>query len=105
MSVNGVSIFSGNGLSPVRRQAIIWTSADVLSIEPLETNFSEIRIKVREKHSTNNTPNFNKIHHKVMAYVEFSPGNPAVNTMICAMKKSNDYIVAYMNWRANHISR
>ena len=29
---------SGNGLSPVRRQAITWTNADLLSIEPLGAN-------------------------------------------------------------------
>ena len=31
-SVNGVSIGSDNGLSPVRRQAITWTNAGLLSI-------------------------------------------------------------------------
>ena len=33
---------SDNGLSPGRRQAIIWTNAGVLLIGPLGTNFSEI---------------------------------------------------------------
>ena len=28
-----------NGLSPARRQAIIWTTAGILLIEPLGTNF------------------------------------------------------------------
>ena len=31
-----------NGLSPGRCQAIIWTNARILLIEPLGTNFSEI---------------------------------------------------------------
>ena len=31
-----------NGLSPDRRQAIIWTNAEILLIGPLGTNFSEI---------------------------------------------------------------
>ena len=35
-------IGSDNGLSPGRRQAIIWTNAGILIIGPLETNFSEI---------------------------------------------------------------
>ena len=35
-------IGSDNGLSPGRRQAIIWTNAGILLIGPLETNFSEI---------------------------------------------------------------
>ena len=33
---------SDNGLSPGRRQAIIWTSAGILLIGTLGTNFSEI---------------------------------------------------------------
>ena len=44
--MNWVSIDSGNGLSPVRRQAITWTNADLVSIEMLGTNFSEISIKI-----------------------------------------------------------
>ena len=36
------SIGSDNGLSPGRRQAIIWTNDGILLIEPLGTNFSEI---------------------------------------------------------------
>ena len=34
-------IGSNNGLSPVRRQAIIWTNAGILLIGPLGTNFYE----------------------------------------------------------------
>ena len=45
-SVNLVSIGSDNGLSPMRRQAITWTNACLLSIEPLGTNFSEVLIKI-----------------------------------------------------------
>ena len=37
-------IGSDNGLSPGRRQAIIWTKAVILLIGPLGTNFSEILI-------------------------------------------------------------
>ena len=44
--VNWVIIASGNGLSPFRHQAITWTNADSLSIGPLGTNSSEIRIKI-----------------------------------------------------------
>ena len=39
-------IGSDNGLSPGRRQAIIWTKAGLLLIGPLGTNFSEILIKI-----------------------------------------------------------
>ena len=36
------NIGSDNGLSPGRRQAIIWTNAGILLIGTLGTNFSEI---------------------------------------------------------------
>ena len=36
----------GNGLSPGRRQAIIWTNAGILLIRTLGTNFSEILGKI-----------------------------------------------------------
>ena len=39
-------IGSDNGLSPGRRQAIIWTNAGLLLIGPLGTNFSEILIEI-----------------------------------------------------------
>ena len=39
-------IGSDNGLSPDRRQAIIWTNAGISSIGPLGTNFSEILIEI-----------------------------------------------------------
>ena len=39
-------IASDNGLSPVRRQAIVWTSAGILLIGPWGTNFSDILIDI-----------------------------------------------------------
>ena len=39
-------IASDNGLSPGRRQAIIWTNAEILLIGTLGTNFSEILIEI-----------------------------------------------------------
>ena len=39
-------IGSDNGLSPGRRQAIIWTNAGISLIGPLGTNFSEILIEI-----------------------------------------------------------
>ena len=41
-------IGSENGLSPSRRQAIIWTNAGLLSIGTLQTYFSEILIKIQQ---------------------------------------------------------
>ena len=40
-------IGSDNGLSPGRRQAIIWINAGILLIGPLGTNFSEILIGIQ----------------------------------------------------------
>ena len=45
--VNKLTIIgSDNGLSPGRRQAIIWTNDGILLIAPLGTNFSEILIEI-----------------------------------------------------------
>ena len=45
--MNRISIGSVNGLSPIQRQAIIWTNAGLLPIGPLGTDFSEILIKYK----------------------------------------------------------
>ena len=50
-----ITIGSDNGLSPARRQAIIWNSAGILLIRPLGTNFSEILLEV-------DTFSFKKMH-------------------------------------------
>ena len=52
------SIGSDNGLSPGRRQAIIWTNAGMLLIEPLGTNFNEILIEIHNF-------SFKKMHLKM----------------------------------------
>ena len=51
-------IDSDNGLSPGRRQTIIWTNAGILLIGPLGTNFNEIFIEIH-------TLSFKKIHLKI----------------------------------------
>ena len=51
-------IGSDNGLSPGRRQAIIWTNAGILLIGPLGTNFSETLIAIE-------TLLFKKMHLKI----------------------------------------
>ena len=53
-----IIIGSDNGLSPGRRQAIIWTNARILLIGPLGTNFNEILIEI-------NTFLFRKMHLKM----------------------------------------
>ena len=40
-------IGSDNGLSPGRRQTIIWTNAGIMLIRPIGTNFSEILIGIQ----------------------------------------------------------
>ena len=51
-------IGSDNGLSPERRQAIIWNNAGILFIGPSWTNFSEILIEIH-------TFSFKKMHLKI----------------------------------------
>ena len=51
-------IGSDIGLSPGRRQAIIWTNAGILLIWPLGTNFREILIEI-------NTFLLKKMHLKI----------------------------------------
>ena len=46
MSLNYAIIDSDNGLSPDRRQAIIWTNVGILLIGPLETKLREILIEI-----------------------------------------------------------
>ena len=53
-------IVSDNGLSPYRRQAIIWTNAGILLIGPLGTNFSAILIRIQ-------TFSFKKMHLKMLS--------------------------------------
>ena len=45
-SVHWVITGSGNCLTPVHRQALTWTNTTIFPIEPLETYFSEILIKM-----------------------------------------------------------
>ena len=58
------SIGSDNGLSPGRRQAIIWINAGILLIGPLGTNFSEILIEIY-------TFSFKKMHMKMAAILSW----------------------------------
>ena len=51
-------IVSDNGLSPGRRQAIIWTNDGILSIRTFRTHFSEIVSEI-------NTFSFKKMHFKM----------------------------------------
>ena len=59
-------IGSGNGLSPDRHQAIIWTNTGLLLIGPLGRNFSEIKIEMTILFS------FRKLHFN-MSSVKWRP--------------------------------
>ena len=67
-------IGSDNGLSPGRRQAIIWTNAGILLIRTLGTNFSEI---LGEIHSFS----FSKVHLK-MSSAKWRPFGLGLNELI-----------------------
>ena len=82
--VNKLTIIgSDNGLSPGRRQAIIWTNAGILLIGPLGTNFSEILFEIF-------TFSFKKMHVK-MSSVKWRPSflglnvitGPAMHNITC----------------------
>ena len=66
-------IGSDNGLSPERRQAIIWTNAGILLIGPMGTNFSEISVGIQSF-------SFKKMHFK-MSSVKWCPFCPSLNAL------------------------
>ena len=68
-----INIDSDNGLSPGRRQAIIWTNAGILLIGLLGTNFSEILIKIY-------TFSFKKMHLK-MSFGKWRPSCLGLNVL------------------------
>ena len=74
-------IGSDNGLSPGRRQAIIWTNAGILLIGPLGTNFSEILIAIEAF-------TFKKMHLKITSakWWPFCLGLNVLNRNSCADK-------------------
>ena len=78
-----IIIGSDNGLLPGRRQAIIWTNAEILLIGPLGTNFSEILIKIL-------TYSFKKMRFKVVS-VKWRPFRLGLNGLN-AMVKHNLFV-------------
>ena len=76
-------IGSDNGLSPGLCQAIIWTSAGILLIGPLRTNFSEILNGIQ-------TFSFKKMRLK-MSYGKCGPFWLGLNVLKC---------LAYCSWYA-----
>ena len=84
---------SDKGLSPTRRQAIIWTNADMLWIGPIGTNFNEIWI---ESHAFS----FTKIHLK-MSSGKWRPFCLSLNVLTFAVKnirkKKKDILACSFN--------
>ena len=73
------SIASDNGLSPGRRQSIIWTNAGILLIGPLGTNFNEILSKIH-------TFSFKKMRLK-MSSGKWRPFGLGLNVLnVCVVK-------------------
>ena len=71
-------IGSDNGLSPCRRQAIIWTNAGILLIRTLGTNFSEILSKIPSF-------SFKKMHLK-MSSAKWRPFCLGLNVLSCYIR-------------------
>ena len=78
-------ISSDNGLSPGRRQAIIWTNAGILLIGSSGTNFSEILIEIL-------TFSFKKMRLKVSS-AKWRPFCLGLNVLKCGSMCHNWYYI------------
>ena len=83
-------IGSDNGLSPGRRQAIIWTNAGILLIGPWGTNFSELLIGIH-------TFSFKKIPLKMLS-VKWRPFCLGLNVLIFFLIESKDHFILYSQY-------
>ena len=88
-----IIIGSDNGLSPDRRQAIIWTNAGLLSIEPLQTYFSENLIKIQ--------PFSLKKMHVKMSSAKWPPSCLGLNLLTC--RYSDVFSVLVSGLRSGYI--
>ena len=90
-------IGSDNGLSPRRRQAIIWTNAVILLIGPLGTNFNEILIEI-------NIFSFKKMRLK-MSSGKWRPFCPGLNVLSMGYVMPNQVLnlPTYMDLYRIHI--
>ena len=94
--VSKISIIgSDNGLSPGRRQAIIWTSVGILLIGPLETNFSEIFIEIY-------IFSFKKRHLK-MSSGKCRPFCLGLNVIINQVLMTYHEVILSTSWKTNTI--
>ena len=97
------SIGSGNGLVPVRRQAITWISADLLFIRTPGTNFNDILFDIKRF-------SFEKMHWKISSakYRPYCSGLAVLNNKCLAPNwfygRSTRYtmlVVKYSRWSWN----
>ena len=95
-------IVSDNGLSPDRRQVIIWTNAGILLIGPLGTNFNEILIEIH-------IISFKKMHLR-MSSAKWRPFCLGLNVLIQRLhqtiisreevfRKVTSYSITYTGWK------
>ena len=87
------TIGSDNGLSPGRRQAIIWTNAGILLIQTLGPNFSEI---LREIY----TFSFKKMHLKMSAILSRPQCVNNQNMVRISLERLSMFIEG--NWTLEH---
>ena len=87
-------IGSDNGLSPGRRQAIIWTSARILLDGPLGTNFNEILIKIL-------TFSFRKMRLKVSS-AKWRPSCLGLNVIIASTHSIQSVIFPHTSHALRH---
>ena len=89
---------SDNGLSPGRRQAIIWTNAGILLIGPLGTNFSENLIEIL-------TFSFTKMRLKVLS-AKWLPFCLGLNELRgCLNIKTSSYQHRHSHYKDKTVSR
>ena len=81
-----ISIGLDNGLSPGRRQAIIWINAEILLIPPLVTNFSEILTELY-------TFSFMKIQLKMSS----GNGGHFVSASMIQIYRNSLWVASYLN--------
>ena len=88
-------IWSDNGLSPGRRQAIIWTNAGLLLIGILVTNFSDILIGIK-------TFSYMKMHLK-MSSAKWRPFCLGLNVLRLSPPDTPKHVI--MEYSANYTQR
>ena len=92
--VSNITIISSdNGLSPGRRQAIIWTNAGILLIGSLGTDFSEIWIKIQ-------IFSLKKMRLK-MSSAKWCPFRLSLNVLMCS--SLSGHRPTYWDWTLDEI--